>query len=385
MVAGWCALACLAWVLAGIRIIRNAAPLRMLRDLHPPAPAAWPTLSVLVPACNEAETLEPAMASLLAQDYPGLEIILVDDRSTDGTAAIVDRLAARDPRVVPLHVGALHDGWLGKVQALARARERARGDWLLCTDADVHFAPGALRQVVAATLESGAGHVAVIPAVPVRGFWLRTTIGAFSHALFLVLDGHRMGAPRSGIMMGVGACNLVRASDLDASPGIGDLRMEVIDDVGLAQMLNRQGTRGLLLGGAGCLSVAWYPTLGAMSRGLEKGAFAVTGFSAVKSIGSIMVVLAILGGLLAAPGVLPRSWGMVLACGGWAIYTAGGVAAARKMGSSGWLAPVAPLGMVVTLWISARSMWITLRRGGITWRGTFYPLAALRAGHRIRF
>ena len=84
------------------------------------------------------------MSSLLAQDYPNLELILIDDRSTDGTGEIVDRLAA-DPRLVAIHVEELPAGWLGKVNALRVATEAATGELILTTDADVHYAPGALR------------------------------------------------------------------------------------------------------------------------------------------------------------------------------------------------------------------------------------------------
>lgn len=357
----------------------------MLASCDPPEPAQWPSLTVLVPACNEAATLEPAMRSLLAQDYPGLSVVLVDDRSSDGTGAIVDRIAAADARVTAIHVTVLPEGWLGKVHALARARERATGDWLLSTDADVHFAPGALRRAMALALTEGAGHVAILPDVPVSGFWLRTAIAAFSQSFFLVFDHRRMGVPRSGVMMGVGAFNLVRAADLDASRGFEHLRLEVIDDVGLAQMLNRNGVKGVVAGGAGQVSVAWYPTLGAMVRGLEKGAFAALGFSLLRLALLIAVSVAVAGGVIAAPIALPGRGGAAAAVVAWLIYVAGGAAAFRKLGVPRWHALTAPLGSAVNMLICVRSAWMTRRRGGIDWRGTFYPLGALRAGQQIAF
>src|SRR6185369_2740694 len=105
--------------------------------------------SVVVPACNEARTIERALTSLLAQDYPDLEIVLVDDRSSDETGAIIEHLAASDRRISAIHVRELPAGWLGKVHALQRGLERARGELVLFTDADIHFAPGALRRAVA--------------------------------------------------------------------------------------------------------------------------------------------------------------------------------------------------------------------------------------------
>jgi len=385
VLAAWSAVSCVLLACAGIRISWNAAPLRVLAREDPPTPPVWPRLSVLVPACNEADTLEPALVSLLAQDYPGLEVILVDDRSTDGTGAIVDRIAASNPRVTPLHVTRLPDGWLGKVHALARARERATGEWLLFSDADVHYAPGVLRRAVAAALQAGAGHLAMLPGIPVKGFWLRTAIGAFSHTFFLVFNGRTMGRPKSGVMMGVGAFNLVRASDLAASPGLDDLRLEVIDDVGVAQMLNRQGVRGLLLGGDGSISVEWYRTLSAMIRGLEKGAFAAMGFSLTRTAVATVIPLAVLLGWVVVPFTLSAPWGWPCALAAFGVHTAGGIAGFRKLGAPWWLAPFAIPGMLINVWICIRSAWMTTRRGGVVWRGTFYPLAALRAGHRISF
>ena len=101
------------------------------------------------PACNEAAHLESAARTILDQDYPQLEIILVDDRSSDGTGALIDLLAREDARVKAIHIDKLPDGWLGKVHALQRGVERAEGEWLLFTDADVHFAPTMLRRAVA--------------------------------------------------------------------------------------------------------------------------------------------------------------------------------------------------------------------------------------------
>ncbi len=112
------------WMLVGtVRVVR-AVP--MLADAAPSAPDSWPPLSVVIPACNEAATLEAALGSVLRQDYPGLEIILIDDRSTDGTAEIVDRMAALDQRITALHVQELPQDWLGKVHALHLGAEGRR-------------------------------------------------------------------------------------------------------------------------------------------------------------------------------------------------------------------------------------------------------------------
>ena len=133
---------CVYWLWMFVGTLRVVRAVPMLAQSDSPPPRTWPKLSIIIPACNEAAALESALCSVLQQDYPELEIILIDDRSSDGTAAIVDRMAAGDPRIVAFHVEQLPVGWLGKVHALALGTEKASGSWLLFTDADVHLAPG---------------------------------------------------------------------------------------------------------------------------------------------------------------------------------------------------------------------------------------------------
>src|SRR5262245_54122822 len=118
---------CLFWIVSFVLVLRLIRATPVLAHVNPPEPEAWPRVSVIIPACNEADTLEAAMRSRLAEDYPNVEFILVDDRSTDETGAIVDRLAAADARIHAIHIGDLPDGWLGKVHALNTATQQATG------------------------------------------------------------------------------------------------------------------------------------------------------------------------------------------------------------------------------------------------------------------
>ena len=147
MVAGLGVLASLFWVgqlVEAIRYRTRAVWLAGPADAPPPD-GGWPAVAVIFAARNEAAMVERATRSLLAQDYPGLEVIAVDDRSTDGTGAILDAIAAEDARLTVVHIDELPAGWLGKTHALhVAAADRPRRDWLLFTDADVLFAPGTL-------------------------------------------------------------------------------------------------------------------------------------------------------------------------------------------------------------------------------------------------
>src|SRR5438876_9454886 len=144
---------------------RNAIP-------RLPAPARsvmLPRLSVVVPARDEASGIGRAVESLLAQDYPDLEIIVVDDRSSDATGAVLAKLAARDSRIRAIRVDQLPAGWLGKNHALWRGAESASGEWLLFTAADIVFAQGAVRRAVAYAVAEQLDHLTLAARLPAPG------------------------------------------------------------------------------------------------------------------------------------------------------------------------------------------------------------------------
>src|SRR5205085_3710499 len=143
----------LAWF---SRIVDAAFGMRQVSDISDPewdrAPQDTPRVSIVVPACNEEADIEEALTSLLALDYANYEVIAVDDRSTDRTGEIMDRVASRPAtrgllRVI--HVRDLPPGWLGKTHAMWTAGQQATGDWLLFTDADVVFKPDSIRRALA--------------------------------------------------------------------------------------------------------------------------------------------------------------------------------------------------------------------------------------------
>jgi cellulose synthase/poly-beta-1,6-N-acetylglucosamine synthase-like glycosyltransferase len=288
----WLVVGCLYWLLASAMAVRTLQAVPMLASLSPPDPARWPRLSVIIPARDEAATLEAAMASKLGETYPDLEIVLVDDRSTDATGAIVDRLAATDPRVRALHVTELPAGWLGKLNAMREGMEAATGELLLFTDADVHFVPGTLARAVAHLEARGVEHLALLPSFQGASFLVDTVICVTTR---LIASGARAWAvedPQSSAFLGVGAFNLVRRRALERTPGLEWLRLEVADDLGLGLLLKTHGARTCLVNGRGFVSVVWYPTLGGYARGAARAGFAaIGGFSAARLLAWAFAVL----------------------------------------------------------------------------------------------
>ena len=131
-------LALLWWTLTGLWRLPRLSQVPLDPD------RAWPSVSIVVPACNEEDKVKAAMSSLLAVDYPDLAVVAVNDRSTDRTGEILESLSSQD-RLTLVHVTELPDGWLGKLNALRHGVSIARGDWLLFMDADTHLTDGALQ------------------------------------------------------------------------------------------------------------------------------------------------------------------------------------------------------------------------------------------------
>lgn len=360
-----------------------------LADLHPPVPARWPRLSVVVAARDEQGAVEEATRSLLALDYPGLQVVVVDDRSTDRTGAILDALAAEDPRLRVVHLDALPPGWLGKVHALHVGLGCAEGEWLLLTDADVHFAPDALRRAVAVAEQRQLDHFTLIPRVEASAPLLKAMQVWFGLHLVVFNRVDRVHDPASPAYLGSGAFNLVRREALVAIGGLEALRLEVLDDLGLGYRVKRAGFRSDAALGHGQIRLTWYADVKDMVRGVEKNAYAAfAGYSPARLVGVVGVVLGleVLGPLSwLALGLWGPGWPWAAAVGALALvpFARALRLLCRLTGNPGWVALLFPAAAVLVMGALLRSGVKVTQAGGVSWRGTFYPLEALRAGRVI--
>ena len=200
-------------------------------------PERPPRVSVVVPACNEADKLEAAFRSLMRQDYPNLELILVEDRSTDDTAQIADRLGAHNERVKVIHVKDLPEGWLGKVHAMKLGYEASSGEYVLFTDADVHFSRAILRAIAFCQKEN-LDHLVVIPRLRSAGLATDAIIESFLRPfMMIVARPWKVSDPKSKAFMGIGAFNMVRREAFERTDKLDWLRMEVGDDMALGLII----------------------------------------------------------------------------------------------------------------------------------------------------
>lgn len=372
-------LAALSFAVLTVMAARQALGQRtvgFLRDV-PPLADGLPKVSAVIAACDEERGIEAALRSVLSLDYPGLEVIVVDDRSSDSTPAILARVARDKPGLRLVRVESLPAGWLGKNHALHRGAAAASGEFLLFTDADVVYEPTAVRRALAAMRAGRLDHLTVSPELRMRGTLLNMFAGTFILFFDIFVEPWKAKDPRSHAHVGIGAFNLVRASAYKAVGGHAAIAMRPDDDLKLGKIIKKAGFRQDILFGLGMIKVAWYNSVPELVRGLMKNTFAGIGYSTTMAAAAIVSIFVVF--------FLPFL-GMVFASGTTQALSAAAVAAlvfahidnTRFTGLPAWHAAGLPVTLLLWLYIIARSTLTTLARGGIVWRGTFYPLAELR-------
>jgi len=344
--------------------------------------AGNPRVSIIVPARNEAEHVGQSLTQLLQLDYDNYEVIAVDDRSTDRTGEVMDQVAstpAARGRIRVIHVADLPPQWLGKAHAMWTGAKQASGEWLLFTDADVLFRPDALTRTLTYAVAERADHLVLFPTFVMKGPGERMMI-AFFQTLFVF--GHRpwkVADPKAKDFMGVGAFNLIRRSVYEAVGTYEALRLEVLDDMKLGKVVKNAGYAQRNAFGHGLISIHWASGAIGVVQNLTKNMFAIVSFQWWRALASAFTLVFL--NLLPFVGVL--------AAHGWARlpYAAALVGMFGIYVGMSWMSDVPsyylllhPVSSVLFVYIMLRSMILTLWRGGVVWRGTFYPLDELRRG-----
>lgn len=348
--------------------------------------APGPHMSVIVPACNEAESIEASLRSLLGSRGIRLEILAVNDRSTDATGEIIQRVAAENAGshvLRAIHIDALPAGWLGKPHAMATAAAQASADWLLFTDGDVMFAPDALCLALREAKANKADHFVLVPTLIVHSVAERALQAAMQVLAQWSIRLWKVADPKARDFVGVGGFNLMRREAYRAVGGFEAMPMEVLDDLRIGWKLKRAGYRAMVALGPDLVRIRWIAGALSVFKLIEKNSFATFRFRTLlhvlATVGMLLVALVPLVAVLAGWSGVPHAFW--IAVGGWAAWAGIGLTywANRKlMQAPAWLAVLfAPCVLLVAA-AFVRSMVLALARGGIQWRGTYYPLATLR-------
>jgi glycosyltransferase involved in cell wall biosynthesis len=382
------ALQVLAWSVALLwlwKAVTSSFGLRRVPDLteskYDLTPLGKPSITVIVPARNESTNVAACLQSLLDQQYPDLQIVAIDDRSTDSTGGIMDSLAVQNPsKLSVIHITELPAGWLGKTHAMALAARSTialhRPDYLLFTDADILFRADALRVALAHAVATSADHLVILPTTLVKTPGEGMLLAYLQVMSLWAVRPWRISDPKAlRDAVGVGAFNLIRTPVYEQIGGFESVRMEIVEDLTIGRRIKRAGFRQRVATAPNLLRVHWASGLVGILNGMTKNLFAVFQFRVVLLlIASVWItVFCISPAILVFIPQTRMPAALTLASVAFLHFLS-----SRQSKVSPWFAPLFPVSAVLIVYSLFRSLVITINNRGVTWRGTFYPLAELR-------
>jgi glycosyltransferase involved in cell wall biosynthesis len=366
-------------LLTGTQLLIGGMRIRRLKDLPDPGETFdCPLVSIIVPARNEEKNIAAGIRSLLKLDYANYELVAINDRSTDGTGVVLDEIARENPRLKVVHLTELPAGWLGKNHAMYYGAERAAGEWLLYTDADVVLEPTTLRRAVAYAASQGVDHLTLTPKAVMPNWLLESFVVTFSMFFLLFLRPWNAPKKKSKAFVGIGAFNLIRSEVYRAIGTHQTIAMRPDDDIKLGKIVKKHGFSQELIDGTGFVEVPWYGSTRELIVGLEKNAFAALEYNLAAVIGSTFILLVL------------DVWPFIAMClpiglARWLYLAAAFVLllltmnSARELQARLWTALARPLAVLLFVYIQWRAVYLTYANNGIRWRDTHYSLAELRA------
>ncbi|AHF07588.1 glycosyltransferase [Desulfitobacterium metallireducens] len=329
----------------------------------------YPSLSIVVAACNEEESIKRAIHQLLVQDYPNFEVIVINDRSTDHTGDILKELENEYPQLKVITITDLPSNWLGKTHAVYQGTKQAKGEWLLFTDADVMFSPNSLKKAVNYAVNNNLDHLTIGPNVTTKGFFFSSLMSWFQFSITFIF--------MSSKAAGVGAFNLIRKSTYEEIGSYKALALEPVDDWSLGKLVVKKGYKQEYGISNGLISVKLYDSIFTMLKGIEKNQFPGMNYDVAATLAA-----GLFNGFIQIYPFLGIFIGSTLSrilCGLSIIiiFTCYNVAK-RFGGISLKHALVHPISVSLHLYAILNSMVRILSRGGLEWRGTFYSLKELK-------
>jgi chlorobactene glucosyltransferase len=372
--------------------LRRGVLLRPCTADHPPRDAkVWPAVCVVIPARNEAKEIGRCLDGVLAQDYPNLSVLVVDDRSEDDTAAIVNRYAQRDGRLRLEGVTSLPPGWLGKSHALWQGTRTVTADWILFLDADCHLEPHAVRSVIAEALRRKVELLSLWPRQAAGSFWEHMLIPLCAGSLAIWFRPDQVNRDGGESAFANGAFLLLNRSAYERIGGHRQVRTALIEDIPLAELAKREGVPCWVGSGRDIVSVRMYQSYRAIWDGWARifvGAFRsgmkIAAGIAWLALGSLLPFLA--APALIADYVIAPSGARSAAAEEFRHIATGFCAVqlflvfavtysfwgfGRSPRKYLWLYPMS---VVVVIGILARAWWWLIVERSIPWRDRRYPI-----------
>jgi chlorobactene glucosyltransferase len=350
-----------------------------------PPPTDAPLISVCVPARNEERNIRACVESILAQDYPNFEAMVIDDRSTDGTPEILRQLAAQDDRLKIIHGSDLPTGWAGKPHALHQASASTHGEWLCFVDADTFLSPNTLSACYLQAIDTKADMFTIMTFQILGSFWEKVVMPIVMTALSVGFSPRKVNDPNTKDAIANGQFILIRRSIYDAIGGHESVKDQIVEDKAISEQVKWNGYRLIVANGYSVARTRMYTSLPEMWEGWTKniylglrdrpslmllgvfGAFLALVAALLLPIWPLLGFIWYLhGGGLLALSVVAESlilWGVV-------IYARARVSVG--MGLSPWYALTLPLGAAMFAAMMFTSTWRVLSGKGVRWKGRIY-------------
>lgn len=337
-----------------------------------------PSVSIILSALNEEKIIEQTVKCLLKLDYPHLEIIAINDRSSDQTPYILEKLKSKYLQLQVYHIDKLPVGWLGKNHALNFAAQKASGDWLLFTDADVIMKPLILKKAMSYCLENQIDHLTINEPHVRHRFWLKVLMLGCYTTYCMVMKPWRIRYSWSKKYLGHGAFNLVRKTAYTQSGGHAAIAMECLDDLMLGKLLKKNGFKQDIVDGTELIEREWYSSAKEMVNGLNKNSFAFFDFNLLRVTRDFSLALIYYIWPLVAVFICSGLSRWIYICNILLTYFLVISIAKQFRLHAGFalLYPISICMLLYTIWLSVYS---TYKNNGIFWRDTHYSLATLRA------
>lgn len=372
------AVVCAVVVSSSVYLWWGSRRIACLTQTVPCSDELLPAVTIVIAARNEERNIREALQSVLRLTYPVYQVVVVNDRSEDRTQSILDEMHRVDSRLRVVTVTSLPEGWLGKNHALwIGSQSAAPDDILLFTDADVVMKPDTLKQAVSVLISSSCDHLTLTPSLRFSSPLLGMFSVVFGMVFALYMRPWQVSNPKKNAHVGIGAFNMLRASVYRMIGGHAAIRMRPDDDIKLGKLVKQKGYRQEIRYAAEYLAVEWYHSILELIRGLEKNTFAGAEYSITLVLsGAVMQLLLSvwpIAALFVLEGIPQYVYG-----GAVFISTVSACDSAQRHHMPWYYGMGYPFATVLFVYIILRTMFMTLRQGGMYWRGTFYRLSELR-------
>ncbi|HBP10751.1 MAG TPA: glycosyl transferase [Nitrospina sp.] len=337
-----------------------------------------PMVSVCVPARNEERGIQACLLSLLKQDYPNFEVIVVNDHSTDRTGELIRDLAEKNSLLIALEGADLPEGWLGKPFALYQAFQKAKGEMLLFTDADPVFEPHALSTAVFTMRERDLDALTLMPKAEFGSFWERAVQPVIFGFIASLTRFKNVNDPDHKSAMGFGAFLMFKRSAYEIIGGHEGGKADVLEDVLIAKRLKKAGLKLLVADAKRLFSIRMYHGLREIWIGWRKNMFLAMKRSVIRALYYVFMVLT----FLLTP-YLVLGWNVVAGTGilwtglsllGVVMVSAATIKTCDELGLGRKNACLFPIGAVVMAAIMINSMIQILIFSRTEWRGRVYSV-----------